>query len=140
MPQIDQLTTEIFTIVNTLNQQDMGSLSEDTLSRLALKVASYKASLGEHTAKAKRLAWDAEAEYYRVRAEAYKKLRADGKGATDAEELKRLDAHEAFVAWNKAKELVERLTTLSMDCHDLIDGIKSRLIVLHTEREESNVL
>ncbi len=135
----DILVKEIYVIVNTLREQDMGSLSGDTLSRLAVKLASYKASLGEHVAYAKREAWNAEAEYKKSRAESYQKLRDDGKGSTDADELKQLGAYESHRLWNEAKYKSELIGQLSFDCHDLIDGIKSRLINLQTERSESNV-
>ena len=135
----DKLVKEILFIVNTLSEQDMGTLSGDTLSRLAVKLASLKASLGEHVAHAKRLAWDAEAEYYRVRAEGYQQLREDGKGSTDADELKRLKAHDAFIAWNKAREKSDLISNLNQSCHDLIDSVQGRLINLHTERSEANV-
>lgn len=136
---VDELVKEILSIVHTLTEHDMSSLSEDTLSRLAIKIASYKASLGEHVAFARRLASDAEADYFRVRAEAYQQLRSDGKGSTDADELKRLGSQESFLAWNKAKENAEVIHNLYRDCHDLIDGIKSRLINLHTERQEASL-
>lgn len=135
----DELVNEILQVIHTLREHDMGSLSGDTLSRLAVKLASYKASLGEHVAVAKKLAWDAEAEYKRVRAEEYQRLRNDGKGSTDSEELKRLGSQEAFLAWNKAKYEESLINTLHNDCHDLIDGIKSRLIHLQSEMKESNV-
>src|SRR5690606_30815807 len=112
---------EIYTIVNILGEQDISELSGDTLSRLAVKLASYKASLGEHVSYAKRLAWDAEAEYQLVRAESYKKLRDEGKGSTDSDELKRIGATESYKAWNEAKYNADRITQLSIDCHDLID-------------------
>lgn len=136
---VDELVKEILTIINALRAHDTGSLSGDTLSRLAVKLASYKASLGEYVAEAKKEVYDAEAEYYRVRAENYKVLRDEGKGSTDADELKRLSSHEVFVAWNTAKYNYERISTLSKDCHDLIDGIKSRLIYLQQEKGESSV-
>jgi len=135
----DELVKEILQVVNILREQDMGSLSGDTLSRLAVKLASYKASLGEHVAAAKKLAWDAEAEYYAARATEYDRLRNDGKGSTDAEELKRLGSQESFLAWNRAKHNEALINTLHKDCHDLIDGIKSRLIHLQSEMKESNV-
>lgn len=135
----DELVKEILTVVHTLREQDTGSLSGDTLSRLAVKLASYKASLGEYVADVRKLTWDAEAEYYRSRAEAYQLLRDEGKGSTDSEELKRLGSHESFMAWNKAKYNEALITTLHRDCHDLIDGIKSRLIHLQSEMKESNV-
>lgn len=134
----DELVKEVLDIVKTLREHDMGSLSGDTLSRLAVKLASYKASLGEYVAEAKKLAWDAEAEYYRKRAEVYQELRDSGKGSTDSEELKRLHSQEVFLAWNKAKYNEALINTLHKDCHDLIDGIKSRLIHLQSEGKESN--
>lgn len=135
----DELVKEILTVINTLREQDMGTLSGDTLSRLAVKLASYKASLGEYVADVKKLTLDAEAEYYAVRAKEYQRLRDKGKGSTDAEELKRIGSREAFLAWNKAKYNDTLITTLHRDCHDLIDGIKSRLIHLQEESKESRV-
>lgn len=137
--QADELVKEVLAIVNTLREQEMGSLSGDTLSRLAVKLASYKASLGESVAEAKKLAWDAEAEHYRDRAEKYQELRDEGRGSTDSEELKRLRSHESFVALNKAKYNETLISTLHRDCHDLIDGIKSRLIHLTQEAKESEI-
>lgn len=134
----DELVKEILHIVNTLREQDTGALSGDTLSRLAVKLASYKASLGEYVADVRKLTLDAEAEYYRVRAVSYQSLRDEGKGSTDSEELKRLGSHESFMAWNKAKYNETLITTLHRDCHDLIDGIKSRLIHLQAEGKDSN--
>lgn len=134
---VDVLVKEIFKIVNTLGEHDMGSLSDDTLSRLVMKLASYKASLGEHVAQAYKVSLDAEAAYQAARAAAYQKLRDDGKGSTDAGELKNLDSQEAFLAWNKARYNYKLLDKLSIDCHDLIDSIRGRLINLHTERQES---
>jgi len=136
---VDSLVKEILTVVRTLSETELSNLSGDTLSRLAVKLASYKASLGEHVAEARNRVWEAEASYDLVRAESYSQLRDDGKGSTDASELKRIDAHDAFVALNEAKYNYERISTLHSDCHDLIDGIKSRLIHLQSERRESSV-
>lgn len=137
--EADKLVEEIFTIIHALRAQDMGSLSGDTLSRLVVKLASYKASLGEYVAEAQRNANNAEAEYYQSRAEGYKELRDEGKGSTDAEELKRIKAHDSFVAWNDAKYKADLIINLSRDCHDLIDAIRGRLIALQSERKESDV-
>lgn len=134
----DKLVEEIFAIIHALRGQDMGTLSGDTLSRLVVKLASYKASLGEHVAQALKNANDAEAEYYRRRAEGYQRLRDAGKGSTDAEELKRIEAHDSFVALNEAKYKADLITNLSRDCHDLIDAIRGRLIALQSERKESD--
>lgn len=135
----DTLVKEIFAIVNRLSEQDISSLSGDTLSRLAVKLASYKASLGEHVAGAERASWDKEAEYKLARAEEYKRLRDSGKGSTDSDELKGIGSHDSYLAWNKAREQAVLIKTLNQNCHDLIDGIKSRLINLQGERSESKV-
>lgn len=136
---IDVLIREIFTIVNTLSQQDIDSLSGDTLSRLAVKIASYKASLGEYVATATRASLDAEADYKLARAKSYQRLRDEGSNSTDAKETKEVYAYDALVAFNEAKELETKVKTLSKDCHDLIDGIKSRLINIQSERMENRV-
>lgn len=135
---VDKLVTEIITIVNILSEQEMSTLSGDTLSRLILKLASYKASLGEPVAQAYKDALDAEAEYQKARAVAYQQLRDDGKGSGDAGELKAMFVQEPFLAWNSARYTHKRLSQLSTDCHDLIDSIKGRLISLQQERSEAN--
>lgn len=135
----DKVVEEIYEIVRVLGEQDISELSGDTLSRLAVKLAAYKALLGEYVGTARRVEDDAEANYQLARAKAYKTLREEGKGSTDSDELKRIGANMAFLEWNEAKENRNRITQLSIDCHDLIDGIKSRLIHLQTERSESHV-
>lgn len=132
----DELVKEILEIVKTLSKQDMGSLSGDTLSRLVLKLASYKASLGEPVAEAYKASLDAEAKYYEARAQEYKRLRDDGKNSTDAGELKHLNT-EAMLHWNESRYAFKRLSQLSVDCHDLIDSIRGRLITLGAEMKES---
>lgn len=138
--RVDTLVSEVLEIVHTLEAQRMETLSEDTLSRLILKLASYKASLGEHVADAYKSSLDAEAEYQAARAAEYQRLRNDGKGSTDAGELKNLAVKEQFLAWNKQRRDFMLLNKLSVDCHDLIDSIRGRLINLHNERQESNGL
>lgn len=133
----DELVKEILSLVKTLGQQDISGLSSDTLSRLAVKLASYKASLGEYVTLAQLNARDAHAEYLHSRAVAYQKLRDEGKGSTDSGELKHLDSREFFLAWNKAQHNADVLSTLSRDCHDLIEAIQGRLINLHQEAKES---
>jgi len=135
--KVDKLVSEIITIINVLGEQEMGKLSDDTLSRLSVKLASYKASLGEPVATAFKDALDAEADYQSARAEEYQKLRDSGKGAGDSGELKHIGAKEAFKAWNQKRYEHKLLEKLSVDCHDLIGAIQGRLINLHTERKES---
>lgn len=135
----DKLVEEIYSIIHILSEQQMGSLSGDTLSRLAIKLASYKASLGEYVEDAKDAALAAEYEYKMVKADAYKKLRDSGVGSTDAKELSILEVRDVIVAMNKAKHQAGLISRLSSDCHDLIESTKGRLITLHTERGESRV-
>lgn len=134
----DKLVKEIIHVIQTLNEHDIESLSGDTLSRLVVKLASYKAGLGEHVAEAKKLAWDAEADYNLAKAESYQSLRESGMNSTDSKETKSIGAHESFVRMNKSKYQAELISNLHKDCHDLIDGIKSRLIHLQAEAKESN--
>lgn len=136
---VDVLVKEMFEIIDTLSEQDVSSLSGDTLSRLAVKLASYKASLGSSVAESKKIVLDAEADYKLARAEGYKKLRDDGVGSTDSDEMKHISAHDALSALNEARHKANLIVQLSMDCHDLIDAIKSRLIHLQTEKGEGNV-
>ena len=135
----DTLVSEIFTIVDVLSQQDIDSLSGDTLSRLAVKIASYKASLGRYVAMAEGAELRAKAQYDLAKANSYQQLRDEGKNSTDAKELKLTYAMNELEAYNDAKELATKVRNLSYDCHDLIDGIKSRLINIQSERMENNV-
>lgn len=135
----ERLITAIREMVDTLGAQEMDTLSGDTLSRFAVKLASYKASLGVFVVDSKHEVYKAEANYQLARAEGYQRCRDEGKGTTDAAELKHLHAADALSELNEAKYTNDRVTQLSKDCHDLIDGLKSRLINLQTERSESNV-
>lgn len=136
---MDELVEKILTLIRTVNEQEMSSLSGDTLSRLAVRLAAYKAGLGEAIPIAKRRRLDAEADYKLAKANSYAELRNAGKGSTDANELKSLGADAALREYNQRVEEESQLVTLSTDCHDLIDSIKSRLISLQSERNENNV-
>lgn len=137
--QVDEIVNEVVTIVRTLSEQEMGSLSADTLSRLAVKLASYKASLGEHVSEAERAFLGAKAEYKLAKAEEFQRLRDDGKNSTDAGELKTIGAHASNVTYLEAEYAFKRLSRLSSDCHDLIEAIRGRTINLNQERSEANV-
>lgn len=134
-----ELITQIRRIVDTLSGQEVDALSGDTLSRLAVKLASLKASLGQYVVESKHEVYRLEADYQLARAEGFQHYRDEGKSGTDSNELKHLYAKDALSKLNEAKYNNDRVTQLSKDCHDLIDGIKSRLINLQTERTESNV-
>ena len=133
-----RLIDDIKVIVDTLGEQEMDTLSGDTLSRLAVKIASYKASLGVFVVEANKAVYDAEHAYTVAKAKGYEKAMKET-NATAAKELKYLHAADESVKLNEAKYTRDRVTQLSKDCHDLIDGLKSRLINLQTERSASNV-
>lgn len=137
MKDVDALLGEIQTIIQALMEENIGNLSGDTLTRLGMKLASYKATLGEVVANALRESLAAEAHYKSARAKAYKELREDGKGATDAGELKYAIVEPKFREWNEAKYEHMRLKNLYEDCHDLIDSIRGRAINLQTEYGEA---
>lgn len=135
----DQLIEEIVKIVNLLSEQDMDEMSGDTLSRVAVKLASYKASLGTFRTQARRAVWDAEKSYELAKAEGYKAMRAEGTNSTDSKEMKKLRAADEMTALADAREMEVKVVGLSNDIHDLIDAIKGRVIHLQTERSENRV-
>lgn len=139
--KVNELVSEILTIIDKVNEIDIADMSGDTLSRLAVRLASYKAGLGAYVAQAHREARQAEADYYEVRAEEYKRLREEeGRGSGDADELKRLGpTKEALDAWNEAQYRADKLSQLSINIHDIIESVKTRIIGLQAERRESNV-
>lgn len=129
---------EIIKIVNVLNENEMGDLSEDTLARVALKLAAYKATLGTYVSQAHREEFSAEADYYVERAEAYQKQRDEGKGSTDANELKHISMRKAYDKLHNAKYTYERLSRLHGDCKEMIEAIRSQVIRLQTERKDAS--
>lgn len=125
--------------IDLLNQQPLDDFSGDTLSRIGVRLASYKAGLGRHTTAAKKELWLAEKAFKEAKARGFKTLRDNGTNSTDAKELKLLEASAEYDALLEAQELEDKITTLSYNVHDLIDAIKSRVINLQMEMRESNV-
>lgn len=125
--------------IDLLNQQPIDDFSGDTLSRIGVKLAAYKAGLGKHSTLAKRDTWMAEKQFKEAKAKEYERLRAEGKSGTDAKQLKTLNVGQEYLDLIDAQVLEDKITTLSMNVHDLIDAIKSRLINLQMEKSESNV-
>lgn len=134
----DEVVGKIIEIVDVLNETELGDLSEDTLSRVALKLASYKATLGTYVAQAHAEEYTADAEYYEKRAQSYQDQRDEGKGSTDANELKHLAMKEAMDKQRDAKSTYERLNKLHGDCKEMIETIRSQIIRLQTERKEAS--
>lgn len=122
-----------------LNLHPLDEYSGDTLSRVAVRLASYKAGLGRHVTMAKKVVWLAEKDFSLAKANGFKKLKDNKVNSTDSKELKILEAVPEYEALIEAQELEDGLITLSYNVHDLIDAIKSRLINLQMEIRESNV-
>lgn len=129
---IDALEAEI----QKLNQYAIDEFSGDTLTRIGVRLAAYKAGLGNYVANAKSESLKAEKAFTEAKARGYLKLRDEGKTQGDAEQLRYLEAsaeHEAHIA---AKEIEDRLVGLSYNISDLIDAVKSRVIHQQMELKE----
>lgn len=123
--------------IDLLNRQPLDDFSGDTLSRVAVRLASYKAGLGRHSTIAKKAVWVAEKRFKEAKAEAFIQLKAEGFNSTDAKELAVTRASEAYDAYIEAQELEDKVSTLTYNVHDIIDSIKSRVINLQMEMRES---
>src|SRR6218665_1369156 len=132
---IEALTAEIA----KLNEHPIDEFSGDTLSKVGVRLASYKAGLGSYVAEAKAASWRGEKAYIEAKAEGYKTLRAGGKTQGEAEQLRYLEASEQYEDWIVAKEIEDKLVGLSYNISDLIDAIKSRLIQIQMEMKESTI-
>lgn len=124
--------------IDLLNEQPLDDFSGDTLSRVGVRLASYKAGLGRHSTIAKKATWRAEKALKVAKATEYKRLRDSGVNSTDAKELKILGVVQEYDAYIEAQELEDKITSLSFNVHDLIDSIKSRVINQQMEMRESN--
>lgn len=134
---IELLQTEI----SKLNNNSIDEFSSDTLSKIGIRLASYKAGLGNYVASAKAETWKAEKSLSELKATVYQELRDSGKSQRDAEMTRGLDPRimEASDKYCSVKETEDRLVGLSYNISDLIDAIKSRLIHQQMELKESNV-
>lgn len=132
---INLITAEL----DKLNQQPLDQFSGDTLSKIGVRLAAYKAGMGVHSTIARKEMWVAEKRLKEAKGRAYQELRANGKGDGEAKALSILwigNEYDEFIA---AQEVEDKITTLSYNVHDLIDAIKSRLINLQMEKQENGV-
>lgn len=123
--------------VKKLNEHPLDSFSGDTLSRVCVRLASYKAGLGAYVSDARGATWRAEKALAEAKANGYQKLRDEGKSQGDADSLRYTQCQYEYDTWIRAKELEDRLVGMSLNIHDLIDAIKSRLIHMQMELKES---
>lgn len=133
----EQLIEALEAEIRKLNEHAIDEFSGDTLTRIGVRLASYKAGLGSYVSNAKAEAWKAEREFSEAKAKGYQKLRGDGKSQGDAEQLRVLEASAEYEALIAAKEIEDKLVGLSYNISDLIDAVKSRVIHQQMELKES---
>lgn len=132
---IDKITEQL----TILNEQPLEDFSGDTLSRTGVRLAAYKAGLGKYFTEAKKDTLRAEKAYKEAKANAYKKLRAEGQGDGAAKNLTILLVGDEYNDYIEAQILEDQISNLVFNVHDLIDAIKSRVINCQMERQESKV-
>lgn len=132
----EQIIEALEAEIRKLNEHAIDEFTGDTLTRVGVRLASYKAGLGSHVADAKARSWRAEKAFAEAKANGYKKLRDDGKSQGDAEQLRVLEASAEYDELIIAKELEDRLVGLSYNISDLIDAVKSRVIHQQMELKE----
>lgn len=133
---IELITNEI----EKLNGYDYDNFSGDTLSRIAVRLASYKAGMGKYVTSSKKDTWIAEKVLKEAKAREYMRLRKEEKmSASDAKEMCILGVEKEYDLYIKYQDISDRISMLSYNVHDLIDSIKSRLIHQQMEKSESNV-
>ena len=139
MNNSETIVNKITEQIELLNEQNLDTFSGDTLSKIAVRLASYKAGLGKYSTEAKKDVWVAEKNLKIAKAKSYKELRADSYGSGEANELKTIEVEKEMNELIECQELEDRITTLSYNVHDLIDAIKSRIINVQMELRESQV-
>lgn len=125
--------------ISLLNEHPLDDYSADTLSRIAVRLASRKAGLGRYVGEANKRLWNAEKAYKVKKAEAMLHYKSEGYNSTDAKELRILYAQDAYQKFVDAKVYADRIMALSYNIHDVIDSIKSRVINEQMDKQESKV-
>lgn len=131
------IVEKILEQIDLLNRQPLDDFTGDTLSRIAVRLAAYKAGLGRYSTMAKKATWQAEKNFAEAKARGILALKEEGVNSTDAKELKILKASDEYDALIEAQELEDKIVSLSFNVHDLIDSIKSRVINQQMEMRES---
>lgn len=132
----EQIIQALEVEIRRLNEYNIDEFNGDTLTRIGVRLASYKAGLGSYVANAKAESWKAEKNFAEAKANGYLRLRDEGKSQGDAEQLRILEAKAEYEALISAKEVEDRLVGLSYNISDLIDAVKSRVIHQQMELKE----
>lgn len=135
----DKLIEALNAEVSKLNEHPIDEFSGDTLSRIGVRLAAYKAGLGDYVSNAKAESWRAEKALAEAKANGYRKLREQGMSQGDAEQSRILEATAEYDAYIEAKKQEDKLVGLSYNISDLIDAVKSRLIHQQMELKESAI-
>lgn len=122
------------------------SLPGDALAYTANKIAALKARLVDVKHEAERDYRNAETEYKRTKAVAYKRLIAGSEdvkkvSATAAAALvyDETDVYEARMRMGEAQALWNFAKSLVADGHDMVESIRSRLIDMQGDRKDGRV-
>lgn len=134
---LQSLVKEIQELIDIVSVRKISEMSGDDLSKMALKLASYNATLGSFIAEHEREADLKEASHEMIREQAYKVWREKDKTVADADNYKRTQGHESKLEWIEAKYQYRTLSILRADVSNMIDAIRSRLSQLKQERSQS---
>ena len=142
--EITATAQQLAAIYNKLKERDFFlSLNGDILSYTANKIASLKALLVDVKRDAERAAKNADTEYKRVKAIAFKRLtEGEGKvGATAAATLLygESDVVAASNECNDAEALWNFVKSLVADGHDQVESLRGRLIDLQGSRKDERI-
>lgn len=129
--ELEETVTAILNIKEGIQQASSEALSEE-----AVRLASYKATLGEFVANSRRARDDRAARLEHQRAILYKRYRPE-MSIRDAEQRIKLETKSESLELNEATYRYEQLRLLHQDVHDILDAIKSRFIYLLQERGEN---
>lgn len=131
---VNEVVSKVLGIHKRIQDGDIGGLTGDHLSRAAMKLAAYKVTLGGYVADARRTRDEASQILEDARAKVYKERRKLGESIKDAEGVVKMTTAQQLNDFNDMAYQYERLRLLHSDCDALLEGMRSRLIHLQTEK------
>lgn len=139
---IETIATDLATIYSSLQDKQLFlSMNGEALSYTGNKIAAKKALLVDVKRDAEVAAKDADTEYKRIKAVAFKRLIEGGSSATAASTLLygEQDVVEASTACNAAEAQWNFVKSLVADGHDMVDALRSRIIDLQGSRKDERL-
>lgn len=131
---VNEVVSSILKIHRWIQEGDIKKQTGDALSQTAMKLAAFKTTLGGYVADTRLNRDQASTMLDAARAEAYKKRRKLGDSIKDAESTVKAETQAQQVDFNEMSYQYERLRLLHGDCDALLEGMRSRLIHLQTEK------